>query len=262
MRLCLSAEQSDDHPGSSKPARRPSTGVLATGRPRSPQPTRRAVAHGDHAGGVRGHAGGPVSGGGVPPNVGTIHRHDRRVHHCRRRCSGPWGCNTGAQWIVDGATESHLRLPGSTHRVPEPENPVPSSSRRCAENFESRVSATATRTATATSSPTSASTSPGGSLAIVGETGSGKSSLSLLLVRLADPTAGRITLDGIASEDMDSGTLASLVGIVTQETYLSHASIRDNLLLAKRTPRTTNCGRCSSRTDRRDHRVVGAGAGR
>nr|NLI50712.1 ABC transporter ATP-binding protein [Propionibacterium sp.] len=69
----------------------------------------------------------------------------------------------------------------------------------------------------------------GGSLALVGETGSGKSTVVALLVRLADPTAGRITVDGIDLRDLAPDDLARIVGVVTQETYLAHTSIRENL---------------------------------
>lgn len=74
---------------------------------------------------------------------------------------------------------------------------------------------------------------PAGShLALVGATGSGKSTLASLLVRLADPTSGRITLDGVDLRDVDPQTLTQVIGIVTQETYLAHDTVRANLLLA------------------------------
>ena len=68
--------------------------------------------------------------------------------------------------------------------------------------------------------------------ALVGATGSGKSTLASLLVRLADPTSGRITIDGVDLRDLDPQVLTRVVGIVTQETYLAHDTIRANLLLA------------------------------
>ncbi|MFC0602500.1 ABC transporter ATP-binding protein [Streptomyces palmae] len=73
----------------------------------------------------------------------------------------------------------------------------------------------------------------GGSLAIVGPTGSGKSSLSYLVPRLYDVTGGRVLLDGVDVRDLDFDTLARGVGVVAQETYLFHASIADNLRFAK-----------------------------
>ncbi|MDV3221135.1 ABC transporter ATP-binding protein [Intrasporangium sp.] len=72
----------------------------------------------------------------------------------------------------------------------------------------------------------------GSTLALVGETGSGKSTLAGLVSRLADPVRGRVTMDGVDLRDVDPEDLARVVGVVTQETYLVHASIRENLLLA------------------------------
>lgn len=73
----------------------------------------------------------------------------------------------------------------------------------------------------------------GSTLAIVGETGSGKSTLAGLVARLYDPTAGAVRIDGVDVRDLSLGDLASIVGVVSQETYLLHASVRDNLRYAK-----------------------------
>ncbi|MFJ9037590.1 ABC transporter ATP-binding protein [Streptomyces sp. NPDC102406] len=73
----------------------------------------------------------------------------------------------------------------------------------------------------------------GGSLAVVGPTGSGKSTLSYLVPRLYDVTGGRVTVDGIDVRDLDFDTLARAVGVVSQETYLFHATVADNLRFAK-----------------------------
>lgn len=73
----------------------------------------------------------------------------------------------------------------------------------------------------------------GGTLAIVGATGSGKTTLAALLARLHDPSSGRVTIDGIDIRDLALGDLVELVGVVTQETYLLHASVRDNLRYAR-----------------------------
>ncbi|MFD0366938.1 ABC transporter ATP-binding protein [Streptomyces sp. NPDC127114] len=73
----------------------------------------------------------------------------------------------------------------------------------------------------------------GGSLAVVGPTGSGKSTLSYLVPRLYDVTEGRVTLDGVDVRDLAFDTLARAVGVVSQETYLFHASVADNLRFAK-----------------------------
>ncbi|MET8679532.1 ABC transporter ATP-binding protein [Streptomyces sp. NPDC004647] len=73
----------------------------------------------------------------------------------------------------------------------------------------------------------------GGSLAIVGATGSGKSTLSYLVPRLYDVTGGHVLLDGVDVRHLDFDTLARAVGVVSQETYLFHASVADNLRFAK-----------------------------
>ena len=69
----------------------------------------------------------------------------------------------------------------------------------------------------------------GTSLAIVGETGSGKTTLASLVPRLADPTTGRVTIDGVDLRDLTLATLAQVVGVVSQETYLLHTTVRENL---------------------------------
>ncbi|MER6736231.1 ABC transporter ATP-binding protein [Streptomyces puniciscabiei] len=73
----------------------------------------------------------------------------------------------------------------------------------------------------------------GGSLAVVGPTGAGKSTLGYLVPRLYDVTEGRVTIDGVDVRDLDFDTLARAVGVVSQETYLFHASVADNLRFAK-----------------------------
>ncbi|MFE0424248.1 ABC transporter ATP-binding protein, partial [Streptomyces sp. NPDC058953] len=73
----------------------------------------------------------------------------------------------------------------------------------------------------------------GGSLAVVGPTGSGKSTLGYLVPRLYDVTGGRVTLDGIDVRDLDFDSLARAVGVVSQEAYLFHASVAENLRFAK-----------------------------
>ncbi|NEB82410.1 ABC transporter ATP-binding protein [Streptomyces sp. SID14478] len=73
----------------------------------------------------------------------------------------------------------------------------------------------------------------GGSLAVVGPTGSGKSTLSYLVPRLYDVTGGRVTVDGVDVRDLDFDTLARAIGVVSQETYLFHASVAENLRFAK-----------------------------
>lgn len=73
----------------------------------------------------------------------------------------------------------------------------------------------------------------GTSLAVVGETGSGKTTLSYLVPRLYDATSGRVTIDGVDVRDLAFTDLSDAVGVVSQETYLFHASVADNLRFAK-----------------------------
>jgi ATP-binding cassette subfamily B protein len=74
---------------------------------------------------------------------------------------------------------------------------------------------------------------PGARVAIVGETGSGKTTLGYLVARLYDTTAGRVTIDGVDVRDLSFADLSRAVGLVSQETYLFHATIRENLRFAK-----------------------------
>jgi ATP-binding cassette subfamily B protein len=73
----------------------------------------------------------------------------------------------------------------------------------------------------------------GSKLALVGETGSGKTTLAALLSRLYDPTAGRVRIDGTDLRDLRLTDLAAIVGVVSQETYLLHATVRENLRYAR-----------------------------
>ncbi|HEY5693390.1 MAG TPA: ABC transporter ATP-binding protein [Gaiellaceae bacterium] len=73
----------------------------------------------------------------------------------------------------------------------------------------------------------------GTTTALVGETGSGKTTLGYLAARLYDVGRGSVSIGGVDVRDMSFTALASLVGVVSQETYLFHASVRENLRFAK-----------------------------
>ena len=73
----------------------------------------------------------------------------------------------------------------------------------------------------------------GTTTAIVGETGSGKTTLGYLSSRLYDVGRGRVTIGGIDVRDLSFQALSKLVGVVSQETYLFHDTIRENLRFAK-----------------------------
>ena len=73
----------------------------------------------------------------------------------------------------------------------------------------------------------------GSTLALVGETGSGKTTMAALMARLYDPSSGSVRIDGIDIRDMRLADLAAIVGVVSQETYLLHTTVRENLRYAK-----------------------------
>ena len=73
----------------------------------------------------------------------------------------------------------------------------------------------------------------GTTTALVGETGSGKTTAGYLVARLYDATRGTVAIDGIDVRDLTFASLAAAVGVVSQETYLFHSSVRENLRFAK-----------------------------
>ncbi|MEO6458495.1 MAG: ABC transporter ATP-binding protein [Chloroflexia bacterium] len=77
------------------------------------------------------------------------------------------------------------------------------------------------------------SVEPGQLAALVGPSGAGKTTITYLLPRLYDPTEGRISIDGNDIREATLGSLAEQIGMVTQETYLFHDTIRANLLYAR-----------------------------
>ena len=68
--------------------------------------------------------------------------------------------------------------------------------------------------------------------ALVGETGSGKTTCAYLVARLYDASEGRVSIDGVDVRELTFESLAAAVGVVSQETYLFHASVRENLRFA------------------------------
>jgi ATP-binding cassette subfamily B protein len=77
------------------------------------------------------------------------------------------------------------------------------------------------------------SIAPGQLVALVGPSGAGKTTMTYLIPRLYDPSSGRILLDGHDLRDIRLDSLSQHIGMVTQETYLFHDTIRTNLLYAK-----------------------------
>jgi ATP-binding cassette, subfamily B, bacterial len=74
---------------------------------------------------------------------------------------------------------------------------------------------------------------PGSKTALVGETGSGKTTLGYLVARLYDADEGVVAIDGTDIRDVTFASLSDTVGVVSQDTYLFHSSIRDNLRFAR-----------------------------
>jgi ATP-binding cassette subfamily B protein len=74
---------------------------------------------------------------------------------------------------------------------------------------------------------------PGQLAALVGPSGAGKTTITYLVPRLYDVDSGAVEIDGHNVKDIALESLGELIGVVTQETYLFHASIRENLLYAR-----------------------------
>ncbi len=92
--------------------------------------------------------------------------------------------------------------------------------------------------------------------AIVGETGSGKTTLGYLVARLYDAERGTVSIDGVDVRDLTFDALAEVVGVVSQETYLFHASVRENLRFAR--PEATDEEIETAARAARIHEVVAA----
>jgi ATP-binding cassette subfamily B protein len=116
--------------------------------------------------------------------------------------------------------------------IQEPASPVPLKASRGHLRFEDVSFSYAGSTVPAVEGLT-LDVPAGASLALVGETGSGKSTIAALIARLYDPTSGRITIDGVDLRDLSFEDLSSVVGVVSQETYLMHTTVRENLRYAK-----------------------------
>jgi ATP-binding cassette subfamily B protein len=74
---------------------------------------------------------------------------------------------------------------------------------------------------------------PGQLVALVGPSGAGKTTIGALIARLFDPDAGRVVLDGHDVRDLTLASIAESIGLVQQETFLFHASLRENLLYGR-----------------------------
>ena len=143
--------------------------------------------------------------------------------------------NVGAQWVASMALFSRVfEYLDLVPDVPAPERPVALDASRVRGHV--RLEGVTFRYAGADRDAVtdlSLDVPPGSTLALVGPTGSGKSTVASMLVRLHDPDTGRVTIDGVDVRDVEQDVLASVVGIVSQESYLVHTTVRENLLLAR-----------------------------
>ena len=112
--------------------------------------------------------------------------------------------------------------------VRPPENPVPLAEPRGAVEFRN-VSFRYPGTERLVLEDISFSADPGQTVAVVGPTGSGKSTLVTLIPRIYDVTSGRVLVDGVDVRDLDSGELRSLIGMVPQDPFLFSATIEENI---------------------------------
>ena len=112
--------------------------------------------------------------------------------------------------------------------IPEPERPVPLREFREGVRFED-VSFTYDTAEKPAVDHVSFELPRGKTVAVVGGTGSGKTTLGALLARFADPTSGRVTVDGIDLKEIATDDLRRLVGVVTQEAQLFNETIAKNI---------------------------------
>ena len=112
--------------------------------------------------------------------------------------------------------------------VRPPENPVPLAEPRGAVEFRN-VSFRYPGTERLVLEDVSFSADPGQTVAVVGPTGSGKSTLVTLIPRIYDVTSGCVLVDGVDVRDLDSGELRSLIGMVPQDPFLFSATIEENI---------------------------------
>ena len=112
--------------------------------------------------------------------------------------------------------------------VRPPENPVPLAEPRGGVEFRN-VSFRYPGTERLVLEDVSFSADPGQTVAVVGPTGSGKSTLVTLIPRIYDVTSGCVLVDGVDVRDLDSGELRSLIGMVPQDPFLFSATIEENI---------------------------------
>jgi ATP-binding cassette subfamily B protein len=134
-----------------------------------------------------------------------------------------------------GATERLMELLGTRSPIFSPPNPVlaPVPVSGSAVKFEAVQFNYPSRPLQAALTDFSLSIQPGQTVAIVGPSGAGKSTVFQLLLRFYDPQAGRIALDGVATQDMSLGALRQRIGIVPQDAVIFSNSALENIRYGK-----------------------------
>jgi ATP-binding cassette subfamily B protein len=130
-----------------------------------------------------------------------------------------------------GATERLMELLGSRSPIASPASPlkVPAPQAGSAVTLESLTFHYPSRPLQAALSDFTLKVAPGETIAIVGPSGAGKSTVFQLLLRFYDPQSGRITLDGVATDQMDLQTLRGRIGIVPQDAVVFSTSALENI---------------------------------
>jgi ABC-type multidrug transport system fused ATPase/permease subunit len=86
---------------------------------------------------------------------------------------------------------------------------------------------------------------PGQTIAIVGPTGSGKTTLVNLIPRFYDPTAGRVIIDGVDTRELNLGELRRAIGVIFQESFLFSTTVAENIAYGKPTASREDIQQCA-----------------
>ncbi len=133
-----------------------------------------------------------------------------------------------------GATERLIELLNMKNPVSDPENPLPAVEPAAgAVTFDDVSFAYATRPDTPALSGVSLDIAPGETVALVGPSGAGKTSVLQMLLRFYDPTAGEIRVDGVAINAMRLDDLRARMALVPQEPVIFADSVRANILFSR-----------------------------
>ena len=170
------------------------------------------------------------------------HRHAARVHALPRRtsstrCSSSRSSTTRSSRRPRRSTASPA---SSTRSRRSSTRPTRATLRGSTGTSASTTCASATATSRTSSTTSTSTCRPGTTVALVGHTGAGKSTIAKLLARFYDPRDGRITIDGHDLRDVTQGSLRRQLGIVPQEGFLFAGTIADNIAFGR--PEATRAG--------------------